>query len=183
VLQLPQGVTASAWAFYKDRQLALLLHDPAVCTSPGIVSPTHIGGGSAAVGSSSSGSSSLVLLELSGATWTPVATQELPSQQDIGSSRDPTPTPTSPSSGSSSSVLQQCLAAGAVSDLQDLPSRSRVLQPGRAGQLAVSRARGLGSLVTDLQHLLLLDLEEDGDPGEDEGSEGEEGEGGDDMQS
>lgn len=152
ILQLPLGLSAGAWAFYKDQQLALLLHDPTTCKSPSVVSPTRFGASTP----SSSGSSSLYLVELSEAPW--AAVQQ--SQQGL--------------SAASNSALEQCVAACAVVDMQELPRRSRVLQHGRAGQLAVSRARGLGSLVTDMQHLLLLDLEEDEGAGEDEGSEGDE---------
>jgi hypothetical protein len=157
LLQLPQGLSAAAWAFYKDQQLALLLHDPAVCRSPSVVSPNRFGSSTAG----SSGSSSLYLVGLSEAPWAAVTASptSLPQQQQ-----------------EESSVVHRCIAAGAVVSLQDLPSRSRVLQHGQAGQLAVSRARGLGSLVTDMQHLLLFDLEEDeGEKEEEEGSEGEDG--------
>ena len=161
LLQLPQGLSAAAWAFYKDQQLALLLHDPAVCRSPSVVSPNRFGSSTAG----SSGSSSLYLVGLSEAPWAAVTASptSLPQQQQQQQQEE-------------SSVVHRCIAAGAVVSLQDLPSRSRVLQHGQAGQLAVSRARGLGSLVTEMQHLLLFDLEEDeGEEEEEEGSEGEHG--------
>jgi len=163
LLLLPQGMAAEAWAFYKEQQLALLLHDPTECRSPSVISPTRFGSSNP---SSSGGSSSLHLLELSEAPWTQVVAVQQQQQGRCGS------------------VLQQCAAAGAVVSTQDLPGRSRVLQQGHAGQLAVSRTRGLGSLVTDMQHLLLLDLEEDEE--EDEEADGDDGmedaDGVDDMQ-
>lgn len=64
--------------------------------------------------------------------------------------------------------MQQCLAAGALVPLTALPLRSRALAAGGHEQLAVSRARGLASLVSDMQHLLLLDLEEDEEAGGDD---------------
>jgi hypothetical protein len=68
--------------------------------------------------------------------------------------------------------MQQCPQQQAVVALSDLPQRSRQLQhASSAGQLAVSRARGLASLVTDMQHLLLLDLEDDEEGDEDEEDE------------
>jgi hypothetical protein len=157
VLQLPEGLSSAAWAFYKDQQLALLLHDPSTCKSPDVISPTRFGVSTP----SSSGSSSLHLVDLSEGPWAAVPVLQLPQ-------------PSPAAAGSADTALQQCLTAGAVVDMQALPSRSRVLQQGLAGQLAVSRARGLGSLVTDMQHLLLLDLEEDEEAsgGEVEGSEG-----------
>lgn len=156
VLQLPEGLSSAAWAFYKDQQLALLLHDPSTCKSPDVISPTRFGASTP----SSSGSSSLHLVDLSEAPWAAVSAVQLPQ-------------PSPAAAGSADTALQQCVAAGAVVDMQGLQSRSRVLQQGLAGQLAVSRARGLGSLVTDMQHLLLLDLEED------EEASGEEVEGSD----
>jgi hypothetical protein len=162
LLQLPQGVSAAAWAFYKDQQLALLLHDPSVCRSPSVVSPNRFGSSTAG----SSGSSSLYLVGLSEAPWAAVSASPTSLQQHQQQQRQQ----------EESSVVHRCIAARAVVSLQDLPSRSRVLQHGQAGQLAVSRARGLGCLVTEMQHLLLFDLEED--EGEEEGEEGSEGEDG-----
>jgi hypothetical protein len=103
------------------------------------------------------GSSSLRLLELSEAPWTAVQQQ----QQQL--------------EGSNSSVVQQCLQQQACVALSDLQQRSRQLQhASSAGQLAVSRARGLASLVTDMQHLLLLDLEDD-EEGDEEDEDAEDG--------
>lgn len=163
VLQLPEGLSAAGWAFYKDQQLALLLHDPSTCKSPDVISPTRFG----ASMPSSSGSSSLQLVDLSDAPWAAVPVAQLPQS--------------SPAAGGPNTALQQCMAAGAVVDMQALPSRSRVLHSGPTGQLAVSRARGLGSLVTDMQHLLLLDLEEDEQEASGEEVEGS-GAGEDDME-
>lgn len=60
------------------------------------------------------------------------------------------------------SILQYCLQHQAVVTLQDLLHRSRQLQHSVTDhQLSVSRSRGLASIVTDMQRLLLLDLEED----------------------
>lgn len=164
LLQLPEGLSAAGWAFYKDQQLALLLHDPSTCKSPDVISPTRFGTSTP----SSSGSSSLQLVDLSDAPWAAVLVAQLPQSSPAAA-------------GSPNTALQQCMAAGAVVDMQALPSRSRVLQQGLAGQLAVSRARGLGSLVTDMQHLLLLDLEEDEEEASGEEVEGS-GEGEDDME-
>jgi hypothetical protein len=76
-----------------------------------------------------------------------------------------------PTGSSNSSAMQQCLQHQAVVALSEVPQRSRQLQhASSAGQLAVSRARGLANLVTDMQHLLLLDLEED-EEGEEEDDE------------
>lgn len=76
-------------------------------------------------------------------------------------------------------MLQQCLQQQAVVALSDLPQRSRQLQhASSAGQLAVSRVRGLASLVTDMQHLLVMDLEDD----EEAEAEEEEEEGGSDAE-
>jgi hypothetical protein len=164
LMQLPQGLSAASWAFYKDQQLALLLHDPTTCKSPSVVSPTRFDSSST---TGSSGSSSLHLLQLSDAPWAAVTAVPLLSQQQQQQQ----------GWDARQSVLAQCVAAGAVVAMDELQSRSRVLQQGRAGQLAVGRSRGLGSLMTDMQHLLLLDLEEDEETGEDEVSEGD-----DDMQ-
>jgi hypothetical protein len=104
------------------------------------------------------GSSSLHLLELSEAPWTAVHQQQ---QQQL--------------EGGNSSVMQPCLQQQAIVALSDLQQRSRQLQhASSAGQLAVSRARGLASLVTDMQHLLLLDLE-DNEEGDEEDEDAEDG--------
>jgi hypothetical protein len=111
-----------------------------------------------------SGSSSLHLLALSEAPWTAVHQQQKQQQQQLD--------------GGNSSVVHQCLQQQALVELSALQQRSRQLQhASSAGQLAVSRARGLASLVIDMQHLLLLDLEDD-----EEGDEEEEAEDGSDAE-
>jgi hypothetical protein len=149
LLQLQAGATAAAWEFYKDEQLAVLLHSSsngARQQQQGVLSPTRPGGSS----SSASSSSVLQLLDLSEAPWVDVRGRLLGQQQQ--------------QTVAAGSVLEQALAAGGLIAAAELPSRARTLQQtGHAGQLAVSRARGLGSLVTELQQLLLLDLEEDGE--------------------
>lgn len=70
-----------------------------------------------------------------------------------------------------SSVLEQCMQQQAIVFISDLPVRSRRLQHAVTNQLAVSRSRGLASLVTDMQHLLLVDLEDDEDQDQDEDDE------------
>lgn len=71
-----------------------------------------------------------------------------------------------PSNGSS--ALEQCMQQQAAVPICDLPGRSRQLQHGVTSHLAVSRSRGLASLVTDMQHLLLMDLEEDEEQGDED---------------
>lgn len=101
--------------------------------------------------------SSLHLLDLSAAPWAAV--------------QHPPPS----GSSNSSSVLEQCLQQQAVIAVTELQQRSRQLHVGAsAGHLAVSRSRGLASLVTDMQHLMVMDLEDDEDQGGDEQEEGEE---------
>ncbi|KAF8060496.1 Eefsec [Scenedesmus sp. PABB004] len=65
-------------------------------------------------------------------------------------------------------------AAGAVVAAADLPRRARRFAHAATGQLAVSRTRGLAAVVSELQHLLLLDLEEDEEGGGSEEGSGDE---------
>eukprot|EP00775_Hariotina_reticulata_P012351 gene12351-12485_t len=110
-------------------------------------------------GNCSSSGSTLSLIELSEAPWVDVP---------------PTSSSTSTFSGGGGigqSVVEHCLQMQAVVAVSGLPQRQRQLQAGLSEQLAVSRARGLASLVTNMQHLVLLDLEDDEEVEEREGSD------------
>jgi hypothetical protein len=108
-------------------------------------------------GSSSSSGNILSIIELSEAPWVDVP--------------PPLNRTSDSSAGGGQTVAEHCLQLKAVVAVSQLPQRQRRLQDGLSEQLAVSRARGLASMVTNMQHLVLLDLEDDEEVEEREGSD------------
>jgi hypothetical protein len=76
-----------------------------------------------------------------------------------------------------STALEACLARGAVADAADLAAAGCVRAARLAGfaaavaPLAVSRARGLALVLSDMQRLAVLDVDADEEQDEEEGVE------------
>jgi hypothetical protein len=141
LLALPVGVEAADWAVYRASQLAVVLlnSSDSVSGTQALVAATAAAS-AAAAGTDRPCCSSLCLFDLAGAPWEPLQT-----------------------CAGAPSALTQCIAAGAHVHAEALPRRMRALPTSASGRptLALSRGRGLASVLSDAASLLLLDLEED----------------------